>query len=380
MKFKKTFLLLTAICAIACVISATEAQLIKKIIKTKGGGGTDISELISKIPDEAQIVLSVNWENLAKTDLIDFGVQAIIGEDIKAIEEMGIDLKKDIKHFVLGITFEDEPEFYGVIAGTFDSKKIIEQIKASGVEIEETKIGDKAIYSIEDVFITFIDKGILFAGSSAGDDTVMKKMLETGEKNLANNPEMANLIKDTDTSATAWGAAIIPEEMRNELAEDESAPFNPKTLRTTNFSLNYAEMVTAKATVNFSEVGEAGKLVKFLTDQIASMNQEEGIPAEVQELIKNVKITADEKIATAAFEIEAKKLQDMLKSMMGAGIPGPDDESVEPAVEEKEGDEEEIKESEEKEEKEEVEPPAEEKGEEGKDADTEEDKTESDPE
>jgi hypothetical protein len=318
MKFKIIFLLMAAVFAISCAIPECEAQLIKNSINVKGGGGTDITELISIIPNEAQIILSVNWENLMKAGLIDLGINSIMEDaDIKAINNLGIDFKKDIKHVVLGLDFDGEAEsgeLYVVAAGTFDSKKIIEKIKASGNEIEEKIIKGKTVYFTEDTFFAFTDKLILFANSEVGDDSAIKRLLETDKKNLANNPEMAKLIKETDTSATAWGAAIIPQELKAELAEEEETPFDAKALQTATFSINCAEKLTAKATIKLSEAGEAAKFVKFLTDQMIALDQEKDVPAIVRGLAKNLKITANDKSADAIFEIETKKLQEMINS------------------------------------------------------------------
>ena len=130
MRRKTTVSILVAVLALIVVFSSADAQLLKRIIKAKGGGGSDIVELISLIPDDAQLLLSLNWENLAKTDLIEMGKEQL-GEDLEIIKQIGIDIDKDIKHVILGITFEDEPEFYGVIAGSFDEEKIMKLVSES---------------------------------------------------------------------------------------------------------------------------------------------------------------------------------------------------------------------------------------------------------
>ena len=70
MKMKGMVVAILTVLILAFVFSHADAQLLKKIVKSKGGGGSDIVELMSNIPDDAQLVLSVNWENLVKTCIL----------------------------------------------------------------------------------------------------------------------------------------------------------------------------------------------------------------------------------------------------------------------------------------------------------------------
>jgi hypothetical protein len=254
MKGIKISLLTVLVLVFALVLTSADGQLLKKMIKTKGGGGSDIVKLISYIPNDAQLLLSVNWENLSKTDLIDMA-KAQLGEDFQIIEAMGIDIKNDIKHAILGITFDEQPMAYGIIAGSFDEAKIMKTFKDQGAEVTTKKIGAAKVYSIEGLYFTFKPEGVLFAASEGeGTEEAFKNMLNVGEDNLANNEDMSNLVKDTDTTATAWGVFVIPEMLRGQMKEDsEEVPFDVDTLKSVGASLNYAEKVSMKGAVYFSK-------------------------------------------------------------------------------------------------------------------------------
>ena len=290
----------------------------KKIIKVEGGGGSDIVDLISNIPDDAQILLSINWENLAKTSLIDM-IKEMLAEDYEIIEQMGIDIHNDIKHVILAITFEEEPEFYGVIAGNFDSKKILNLVEEAGAEIDKTKMGTHTVYAIEDLFLTFTKTGVLFAGSDAGGKGIMEKMLKVGKKNLANDKSMVRLVQDTDTSATGWAAIIIPEQLREEMAGGggDELPFDIDTLRMANFSLDYGKTITLKGGIHFSKSSESENLINFLKDQISAMMEVEGFPEDLKAMLEKLEISADGKVARSSLSLKEEEFQAILKQIAG---------------------------------------------------------------
>ena len=341
MKNRTSVLVILVILSFLLVLSSANAQLLSKIIKSEGGGGTDVVELISNIPSDAQILVSVNWENLAQTDLLDMGKQ-MLGEDIAIIEEMGIDIVKDVQHVVMGVTFEEEPDVYVVVAGTFDSAKILELIEEEGAEIEKLSIGGKTVYGLEGLFVNFNKTGLFFAVSDAEDETAITKMITAGEKNLANNAEMVNLVKDVDTAATAWAAVIIPDELREEMAEDaDEVPFDPNTLRMANMSLNYGEEIVLKTGIHFSDADEAGNLVTFLKDQISAMKENPDLPPEITSMMEALKLSADGKVARATFTMEADKVQEILGQVMGMMMGGMADDEWEDDEEEWEEEDEE---------------------------------------
>jgi hypothetical protein len=310
------FVLLTVV-VLTFVISGVDAQLLKKIIKSEGGGGSDVVDLISNIPDDAQILLSVNWENLAKTELLEMGKQAL-GEDFAIIEQMGIDVEKDVKHLIFALTLEEQPDVYGVLAGSFDSKKIIGLIEESGGEVERTRMGPHTVYAIETLYLTFTDTGVLFAASETDGEGAMEKMLRAGRGNLANNEEMVDLVEDVDTSATAWGTVIITDEVREEMAADagDEVPFDIESLRMANMSLDYGRTVTLEAAVYFSRSSESEKLVQFLKDQISAAMESTDIPAEARSMLDALRLSAKGKVAQGSLSMSSAEFQEAIKQMM----------------------------------------------------------------
>ena len=314
MKTLRINLFNTIVFLILSVFTLSYAQSLKEVIKAKGGGDTDIAELISKMPAEVDLLISINWENLAKTNLTEFALKAYFG-DISELWNIGVDLRKDIKHLIIGSILGNESKYYGVIAGNFDGKKIIENFKQADIEIRETKVGNVTAYVFEEIYFIFTNQSIIFAGSNRGDDSAMKKILSIGDRNIGHNAEMMSLIKQSETSATVWGAVIITESMKQDFPEDDFMPFDFQKLRTATFFMNYAESVNAKAFINFNDVSEPGRLVKFMTDGIASLQEQRWTPDEIKELIRNVKITAEGKTAGFSFEMEAKKFHEIIKSL-----------------------------------------------------------------
>jgi hypothetical protein len=155
-------------------------------------------------------------------------------------------------------------------------------------------------------------------------------MLNVGEDNLANNEDMSNLVKDTDTTATAWGVFVIPEMLRGQMKEDsEEVPFDVDTLKSVGASLNYAEKVSMKGAVYFSKDGEAEKLNKFLAEQLTKLTPEENpnMPEGVFEILKTLKLTAEPKV----FRASISATLDQLKPLVGeiTGTPVEDEESKE---------------------------------------------------
>ncbi len=233
---------------------------------------------------------------------------------------MGIDINKDIKHIVFGITLEEQPEFYGVIAGKFDKKKIIAFIEEqAGDDLEKIKVGGKTVYAIEDMYLTFNKTGLLFAGSEDEGKDPIKKMLNAGDDNLANSKSMVSLVKDTDTAATAWGVVLIPDHIREKMAEESNGetPFDPETLRKVNFSFDYSEKITLKAGVHFSKAAEAENLAKFVKEQLGGFQDMEGPPADMKNIIRKLKISADGNVTRFGLSMKSDDLISGLQNMIG---------------------------------------------------------------
>ena len=322
MKRFKISLLMVMVLVFAISMTTADCQLLKNVIKTKGGGGSDVVKLISYIPEDAQLLISINWENLAKTDLLDLA-KAQLGEDFQIIEAMGVDIKSDIQHAILGITFDEEPIAYGIVAGKFNEAKIMKTFKDQGAEVESKKIGGKKAYALEGLYFIFAPEGVLFTASEGeGTEQAFEKMLTVGEKNLANNQKMVKLVTDTDTSATAWGVFVIPDKLKEEMKSDsEEIPFDVDAVQSIGSSLNYAEKILFKGAIHFSKKGEADKLDKFLTEQLGKLNPEENpnMPEEVLDLIKGI----GHKVDGNALRVNVSATLDQLKPIIReiTGIP-----------------------------------------------------------
>ena len=52
MKGLRLFSVLAAVAVTVLVMSPADAQLLKRVIKTQGGGGSDVVDLISNIPND----------------------------------------------------------------------------------------------------------------------------------------------------------------------------------------------------------------------------------------------------------------------------------------------------------------------------------------
>ena len=313
-----------ALFALIFIVPDTEAQLLKKFIKAKGGGDSDIVKLCGYIPEKATILISLNWQSLAATGAFD-QIKNMAAEDTEILQSMGLDIKNDPKHLILGIEFVDEGELtnaYVVVAGKFNEQKILSVIEEqSGEEPEKTKVGKTTVYQLEDSEFAFVPDGILLASSEEG-ESLLKNMLQAGEKSLANNEKMVDLVKNTDTSATIWAAVQIPATLKEEMeiGEAEDIGFKPDNVEAVTFSMNYAKMITTKLDAYFDNEKDASGCATFLKNSLDQMLGEEAampMPPEVIEIMKKIKIFPDEKVVKISLSVEREKLEKMITDMMG---------------------------------------------------------------
>ncbi len=339
MKGKLFIVVFIALFALTFIVPDTEAQLLKKFIKAKGGGDSDIVKLCGYIPEKATILISVNWQSLAATGIFD-QLKNMAAEDTEILESMGLDIKNDPKHLILGIEFVDEGELtntYVVVAGKFDEQKILNVIKEeSGEELEKTKVGKTTVYQLEDSEFAFVPDGILLGSSEEG-ESLLKKMLQAGEKSLANNEKMVNLIKNTDTNATIWAAVQIPESLKEEMGmgEAEEIGFEPENVEAVTFSMDYAKMITTKIDAHFNNEKDASGCANYLKKSLEQMLSEEAamaMPPAMVEIMKKIQISPDKKAVKISVNVEREKLEKMITDMMGAmggGMMVPEEEEVE---------------------------------------------------
>jgi hypothetical protein len=307
---------------VALVPSASNA-LLEQVAPAAGEAA-----LAKYMPDNATLVLSLNWGKLADTGLFEMVQQMGDTQDLQALEEMGIDLKKDITQVMVGLIFApdtEEPEAYLAIAGNLAKDKILAAYKTKMGEDPETKqVSGQTVYVMDEAQVCFLPGLVLVCPSDDGAADIAKML---GAKGV--NADLAGLIKGVDTKATVWLAANLPQELRDAIAKQEEEGDQPSSiklsaLKNAVLSFDYADTVALDATIGWTGEEPANELLSMFNQQVKPMGDQmaEAMP-EMAKLISAVQMAASASTNTIKLRMDRKDFDAAVQSVQGM-MPGGD--------------------------------------------------------
>ena len=301
------------------------------------------------MPKDATAVLAFNVARLAEAGLID-KIEELAGEDaFEDLEELEIDLEKDISQVMVGVIVdpdEDEPEIYMAMAGdVLSEKKFLELYEEQEGEKPKAKtIAGKNVYDIEgEVDVCFLPGVMLFVPTEDSEADIAKMLAGEAGGFLA-NIELVSLMKDVNTKASIWGIAAFSKKLREAMGEDaEDAPFDVSALKTIAGSFDYADKVALDVELAFANNDAPAALVEMINTQVKGMAEQmaEMMP-DLAKLMNALNAKADGKTATIQLAMDREAFEAAIESVFGMMFGG-----MVGAMEEGDWEEEEIEEEEE---------------------------------
>jgi hypothetical protein len=284
--------------------------------------------LAKYMPDDSTLVLSVNIGKLAETGLFEMVKGMGDGEGLAKLEELGINLEKDITQVMIGliITAEaDEPEAYLAIAGTLPKEKILAAYEEEMGEAAGTKtVAGQTVYEMDEAEICFLP-GLLLVCPSDDGEADISKMLEA----KAISADLAGLIKNVNTKGTLWLAASLSQALRDAIAEQEgegtaeAGGLKFSALKSAVASFDYADTVALDATIGWTGEEPATQLLDMFNQQVKPLGEQiaETMP-DLAKLLSALEMTASGTTTTVKLSMARADFDAAVKGLTQM-IPGP---------------------------------------------------------
>jgi len=303
-----------------------------------------VAGLAKYMPKDATLIALMNVSKLAETGLFDT-IEGMAGEDaFEDLEDMDIDIRKDITQVMFGLVVnsedpEEEPGVYIAVAGTLPKEKLLASYEEEAGEApEKTTVKGKTVYIMDETSVCFLPGVILMVPSDDGESDIANML--AGETNsVLANTTLAGLMKDANTKATIWGAASLSKALRDKIAEAEAeeagedgdeSPLKFSALKTVVGSFDYADKTVLDVAIDFATKEAASTLVEMFDAQVKPLGAQmaEMMPA-VAKLIGAVQMKADGSkagitlnMSRADFDAGVKGLFGMMFGAMMGGMEG----------------------------------------------------------
>ena len=214
----------SSLCMVACAIVLAAAPI-------------RAAELDKFLPDETQIIVSVNVRQMLESGLakkyeIAKEVEKQINQNdeaTKVLKSLGLDPLKDINRIIVALPGKkDEKRMLVAIQGSFDLAKIHDaadqHIKAHPDKLAVTKEGGQRLYEVKDqkgdktetTFVTFLNKDVIVA--SPIKDYVMDAMAKSSGKKEAKFAKGLQQLVAKQDAAELRDRALATDDMKAELA------------------------------------------------------------------------------------------------------------------------------------------------------------------
>lgn len=241
-------------------------------------------EDLAIVPQEAQVIVTLNVSRVRDTamwrKLIEFRDQS--ADTKKQLDEFtarcGFDPFKHLESAMIAFpTAVADGEVGIIIHGTFDEAKIMacakQEMEKQGQKLVAIEYGGKKLYSDAaeggKLGIALLDPRTLIIG---GKDWP-KKMIDLstgkqGAKSVIGNPEIASLVKKVKTTDAIWAVALIPENIRQKLAEVPMLAAT-KSLKDIYASFDFATGVRFNTVFDLGTEADAKELVAKVNEQLS---------------------------------------------------------------------------------------------------------------
>jgi len=312
------------------------------------------ADLTQLVPETAAFIFSINMGKIVSSESvkkqIDDGLAKQTPDQKKVFDEFvqktGIDPFKHLKEIVVFLSAKDpkaEKQEGGVlINGTFEVAKILDAIK-NDEKAKQDVIVDKldGLDVIKgkketDMMGLFLDGNTGVVGANASVKAVID-VKNAKAKNITTNAAFANLLKKVDTSASVWGAGLIPQTIKDKLAEQ--AKNNPQTgplaaLNAIFFSFNFETDLIVNVTGEVDKKESMEALMTSVNGFLAMLKMLAGPTPEAVEILNMIKVEGADTAAKITLNVPKAKLDEVKKKIeerMKAGPGAPPSTPVVPA-------------------------------------------------
>ena len=178
----------------------------------------------------------------------------------------------------------------------------------------------------DDATGVFIDNNTVLLGNTP----VVKSVIDVKNgkaKDIANNASFKALLAKVDTTASIWGAGVIPQTMKDQAKANPQAA-SLANVNTISFSLNYDKEIA------FNFMGEVDKkenmdqVMTSLNGFLAMVKMIGGQNPQAAEVLNMIKLEADGTTAKISMKVTAEKIEEIKKKIQdqikqgAAGAPG----------------------------------------------------------
>lgn len=179
--------------------------------KKEGSGVSgESATILNYLPKDSATLIGFSWAKLRSSAFFKKIEDKALGEARSTIaqvkETCGIDLVNDINTMVLalGEDPDDQSKIFAAVKGNFDKAKIDSCTEKLGIQ------KDGAIEAEGGKLYTYWPANDMVIVSTVNDSEAIKKAIEGG--NVSQNDALMKMVNKVDSSATIWGAALIPAE------------------------------------------------------------------------------------------------------------------------------------------------------------------------
>lgn len=286
------------------------------------------SDLLQLVPGNSAFVLSLNLQRILSTDEIRAQVQDGMAkqtpEQKKAFDEFvqktGIDPLKSVNNVMIFTSAQidpatQQPEAGVVIRGTFDIQKILTAIKSDEKAAKDVTItkfeGFDAVRgkTPSDGIGIFIDPQTAAIGSENSLKAVAAVKSKKAQ-NITANTNFSSLLKRVNTSASIWGAGLLPKEIKQSLMNNpQAAPL--AALNAIFFSFDYDKNLNFNFTGEVDDPKAMEGIMTSLNGFLAMIKMIAGQTPEAAEILNMIRVSSAGTAAQIELSVSKAKLDEI---------------------------------------------------------------------
>ena len=243
----------------------------------------------------------------------------------EALKLTGLDPLKDLDSITVSGADIKSPRFVIVVRGKFDADKInaaMMQEAKTKPNVKSSKEGALTIWSTDggdgknSMYATVASRGVLLMSSDK--NSLVKAATGAGQGKIG--PELKSVIGRVSGKESFWVASIVNEEMKKQLASNEQTKKYADKLKAITGSLTLTDDVQFGLRIYTTEAKVADEIrgtldaLKPLANLLVQGDKAEQLGPIVNELLKNLKIGADQTTVT----IDLKLSEDLIRKIREA--------------------------------------------------------------
>lgn len=287
------------------------------------------TSLIKFVNPDYMGVISVDFERFKDTKVFSdiWGLvekEAGMEDFDKFSKATGFQLNKDLKTILISFPndVDKNEEFIFIFEGNFPENKIIDYIKTQGETVNTVEYNGQTLYydKLEtDPHLCFVGKKYLLVGNLK----TVKLALDTSasKKDILANANIKNIVDSTNKKSDAWGAFVLPQSMKDELALQEG-PMAGK-ISSISGHVDFSKGINLLTNIFCDEKAAATELKTNLDKGLAEAAKDQQVQMLFGAYLKGIKFAQKDKTVSVTVELSQEELDTLVQffKQMSQGPP-----------------------------------------------------------